>query len=377
VSSDEALPPITLPSGDTMRAATRYADVRLVMSDPRFTRELHRAADGPRMVRGNDISDDRDSLLNMDPPRHTRLRRIVAGAFSPRRIAGWRPRITEVTERLLGEMVTGGAPADLVTDFAFPLPIRIICELLGVPHEDRDRFRAWTSAALTMSTADAEQRVTARREFRAYVEELLSERRKTPGDALIDALLESRDGSDVLTERELVSLTVNLINAGHETTANLIGCGVFTMLAEGHYRSLARDTSLLPAAIEEILRHDTPAGYGLPRMATEDVELPSGTIRRGETVLPLLAIANRDPEPFPEPDRFDLHRDDGAHLTFGHGPHFCIGAGLARLEVEVALRVLTRELPELALAVPPDDVPWAKGGMVQGPKRLLVTWPQT
>jgi cytochrome P450 len=375
LSADESLTTITLPSGDTMRAVSRYADVRQVLSDARFTRELHRTGDGPRLVRGNDISDDRDSLLNMDPPRHTRLRRIVAGAFAPRRVEGWRPRVRELTERLVDEMVAGGAPADLVAAFAFPLPIRIICELLGVPHEDRDRFRSWSDAALTMSTADAGQRAIAAHEFRAYVEGLLADRRRAPGDALIDALLESRDGSDVLTEQELVSLTVNLITAGHETTANLIGCGVFTLLAEDHYRALAQDASLLAAAIEEILRHDTPAGYGLPRLATEDVELPSGMIRRGETVLPLLAAANRDGEAFPDPDHFDPHRAGGPHLTFGHGSHFCVGAGLARLEVEVAFGVLIRRLPDLVLAVAPTDVPWSKGSMIRGPRRLPVTWP--
>jgi cytochrome P450 len=381
-TATDALPVITLPSGDTMRAASRYADVRQVLSDPRFTRELHRAP-GARMVRGADISDDTDSLLNMDPPRHTRLRRIVAAAFAPRQVAAWRPRVIEITDGLVEEMSAAGGPADLVTAFAFPLPIRVICELLGVPHEDRGRFRRWSEAALTTSTADASQRAAAGAEFRAYVAGLLADRRADPGDALIDALLAARetdDGEDPdgLTDGELVSLTINLITAGHETTSGLIGSGVFTLLAEGHYAALAdrprEAADTVAALVEEILRHDTPAQYGLPRLATEDVELPSGTIHRGETVLPLLAAANRDPAVYPDPDRFAPSRADAPHLTFGHGPHFCLGANLARLEVETALTALITRLPTLRLAVPPADVPWRTGGLVGGPQRLPVHW---
>ena len=374
VTDNDPFPEITLPSGDVMRTVPRYADVREVLSDPRFTRELHRAADSPRIARGADISDDRDSLLNMDPPRHTKLRRTVTGAFTPRRVATWQPRIDEITDRLLTELTTAGPPADLMAAFAFPLPILVICELLGVPGQDRERFRDWAASALTTATEAAEERARARREFYTYISELLAARRATPGDALIDALLTARDGDDMLTERELVSLIENLITAGHETTTNLIGGGIFTLLSEGHYEALAQDPALLPGFAEELLRHDSPAPYAMPRLATEDVELPSGLIRRGQTVLPLVTAANRDPSVYPDPETFDPDRAGQPHLTFGHGPHFCLGANLAKLELERALTALTKRLPGLALAVPAADVSWRTGGLVNGPERLPVTW---
>ena len=366
---DEGLPQIVLPSGGAMRTASRHADVRQVLTDPRFSRDLRKAS-GSRMVSGDDISDDRDSLLNMDAPRHTRLRRIVAGAFAPRRIEGWRPRVTEITEQIGAEMAAGGAPADLVSSFAFLLPVRVICELLGVPEEDRDRFRVWSEAAMTMSAADAEQRRTAGAEFRAYVSGFLDERRRSPGEALVDDLLNARDGAEALTEGELVSLTINLITAGHETTANMIATGVFTLVTEDLYRGLTPSAGL----VEELIRHDTPAQYGMPRVATQDVELPSGRVGKGETVLPLLARANRDADVYSDPDTFDRHRDGPAHLTFGHGAHFCLGANLARLEVETALTVLLAEFPGLELAVPAEDVQWRKATLVTGPERLPVRW---
>ncbi|XVQ06335.1 cytochrome P450 [Spirillospora sp. CA-255316] len=373
------LPEIVLPSGDTIRTASRHADVRQLLTDPRFSRDLRRAS-GTRMVRGDDISDDHDSLLNMDPPRHTRLRRIVAGAFGPRQVTAWRPRVTEITRRLAAEMAGHGSPADLVQVFAFPLPVRVICELLGVPEADRELFKKWSEAALTMSNMDAEQRATAGREFRDYVRALLAERRRSPGEALIDELLAARDGSDALTEPELVSLTINLITAGHETTANLIATGIFTLLTEGLYGTLAATAAASGGftapepLVEEVLRHATPAQYGMPRVALEDIDLPSGRVGRGETVLPLLAQANRDADIFPAPAEFDPGRAGAAHLTFGHGAHFCLGANLARLEVETALTVLLTEFPRLELAVPPQDVSWREATLVTGPKGLPVRW---
>ena len=350
------------------------------MTDPRFSRDLRRAS-GTRMVRGDDVSDDRDSLLNMDPPRHTRLRRIVAGAFSPRRIAGWRPRVTEITRGLAAEMADAGPPADLVRALAFPLPVRVICELLGIPEADREHFRRWSEAALSMSTMAAEERAAAGREFREYVRALLGEQRRSPGEALLDDLITARDGSGSLTEAELVSLTVNLITAGHETTANLIATAVFTLLSEDIYRGLADEAAAAgdgftapEPLVEEVLRHATPAQYGMPRVALEDVDLPSGKVRRGETVLPLLARANRDPGVFPDPDAFDPGRDGAAHLTFGHGAHFCLGAGPARLEVGTALTVLLTRFPGLRAAVPPDEVSWREATLVTGPRSLAVGW---
>jgi cytochrome P450 len=364
MTTHDDLPETVLPSGAAMRTARRYEDVRRVLTDPRFKRDLS-GTPAARMVSGSDISDDPHLILNMDPPEHTRIRRIVAGAFAPRRILRWRPRITEITRELAGELAAHGPPADLVAGFAFPLPVRVICELLGVPDADRERYRRWADAALTTSDLGAEGRAQAAHEFRDHVRGLLAARRANPGEALIDDLIAARDGSDALTEPELVSLVTALITGGHETTANLIASGVFTLLGEDRFRGLEPTEGL----VEELLRHDTPALYALPRVAAEDVDLPSGRVAAGELVLPLLAEANRDPGMFPEPDRFDATRDGPAHIAFGQGAHFCLGARLARLEAEAALTVLLAEFPGLALAVPAEDVPWRAASLVRLPCR--------
>lgn len=369
MTARDGLPEIALPNGVTMRGARRFDDVRQVLTDPRFGRDLSRTTGG-RMARGRDISDDPGSVINMDPPEHTRIRRIVAGAFAPRRIARWRPRVAQITRELAAELAAHGPPADLVAGFAFPLPVRVICEVLGIPESDRADYRRWADAALSLSELGAGERATAAREFRRHVRGLLAERRARPGEALLDDLIAARDGADALTEGELVSLVTALITGGHETTANLIAMGVFTLLKEGLYGEVAPTGAL----VEELLRHDTPALYAMPRVATQDVDLPSGRVAEGEMVLPLLAEANRDPAVFAEPDRFDATRDGPAHIAFGQGAHFCIGAGLARMEAEAALTVLLDEFPGLALAVPPEDVPWRADSLVRGPTRLPVRW---
>ncbi|MFA1548378.1 cytochrome P450 [Actinomadura chokoriensis] len=366
---EDGLSEIAFPNGVTMRTAHRYDDVRQILADPRFSRDLSRTRGG-RLASGQDISDDPHLILNMDPPEHTRIRRIVSGAFAPRRIARWKPRVIEITRELARDLAAHGPPADLVSEFAFVLPVRVICELLGVPEDDRELYRRWADATLSTSELKADERVSAQHEFRDHVDGLLAERRANPGEALIDDLVAARDGSDALTEEELVSLVIALIIAGHETTANLIASSVFTLLTEDLYRGLEPTEGV----IEELLRHDTPAVYGLPRMAAEDVDLPSGRIAEGELVLPLLGEANRDPGVFPEPDKFDATRDGPAHIAFGLGAHFCLGARLARLEAEAALTVLLAEFPGLALAVPAQDVPWRETSLVRGPTRLPVRW---
>ncbi|WP_158588101.1 cytochrome P450 [Actinomadura logoneensis] len=369
------LPQVRVPSGDVMRAVSAHADVRQVLADPRFSRELRPG--GPRLARGGDVSDDPYSLLNMDPPRHTRLRRIVAGAFTPRRTAAWRPRVEAVAAELADGMDAQGPPCDLLAAFAFPLPVRVVCEVLGVPDADRERFRAWADTALSTGTDGAARRSASGAEFRRYVEEFVAARRDAPGDALIDVLIAARDegedgdGDGGLSGPELVSLVINLISAGHETTAHLVASAVLTLVAGGR-RPAAVDARL----VEEVLRHDTPAAVAMPRLATEDAELSGGTVRAGETVLPMLAAANRDAAVFADPGSFAPDRPTGgaSHLTFGHGPHFCLGANLARQEVEVALGTLAARFPKLEPAVPADEVPWRTGGIVSGPAALPVRW---
>jgi cytochrome P450 len=375
--SAEPLTPHALPSGDPVTLATRHADVQRVLADPRFTREVYRYPHAPRLLSGgSNISNNPDSLLNMDPPRHSRLRRIVAGAFLPRQAETWRPRVREVAGRLVDELASAGPGADLIAGFAFPLPIQVICELLGVPAEDHDLFRGWAGLALTASPESGERRAKARVEFTTYVLDLLAARRRDPGDALIDLMISAHDGADVLTERELISLIKNLITAGHETTTNVLSSGMFTLLSlPGAYAAVVGDPALVPPTVEEVLRHDMPGEIALPRLATRDLELPGGPVREGESVLPALAAANRDSDVFPDPDRFDITRTENRHhVSFGHGPHYCIGANLARMELQVALEVLTERLPRLSLACAPEEIIWTSGGMVRGPRRLPVRW---
>ncbi|MEO5877823.1 MAG: cytochrome P450 [Streptosporangiaceae bacterium] len=372
---DEPLGSLSLPSGDTVTLATRHADVQQVLADPRFTRELYRYSGSPRLVAGTDISDDRDSLLNMDGPRHIRLRRIVSGAFTPKRIESWRPRVQEIAERLVQEMTSGGSPTDLVEALTFPLPVTVISELLGVPAEDAPRFRAWADSSLSTATGSADERATATREFLAYIRDFVVARQREPGEALIDLLIQARDDDGALTEGELVSLVKNMVTAGHETTAKTLAAGVFTMLAQpGLYASLVRDATLIPAAVEEMLRHCMPAEMAMPRLATCPIDLHSGPIESGHAVVPALAAANRDPETFPDPDCFVLDRPDNPHVAFGYGPHYCLGASLARLEMQTALTVLTQRLPTLALTHPSKHIAWTSKGLVRGPEHLSVTW---
>ena len=280
------------------------------------------------------------------------------------------PRTTEIAERLIDDFIAQDPPRDLVAGYAFPLPIQVICELLGVPHADRDRFRAWSAAFLSISPHSAEQRETAARAISRYVWELIAARRRVPGDALIDALIE-----EALTDKELVRQIVGLIIAGHETTTTVIARGVLMLLTEpGQYAGLIANPAEVPGAVEEILRCNVPGDGGMLRVARQDVELSSGVIGQGQAVLPSIAAANHDPRVFPDPGRFDISRRGGAHITFGYGPHYCLGANLARLELQVALALLIRRLPRLELATTADEVPWRSGQIIRGPERLLVTW---
>ncbi len=361
------LAPAQMPSGDEARVAVRYADVRAVLASPRFTRELSYPG-APRLVVGSDP----EALSNIDPPRHTRIRRIVSKAFLPAQVAVWRTRASAIADELAAGL--GDPPADLVADFAVQLPLRVICTLLGVPDDDLGRFAQWSDVFLSSSAYTPQERQEAGRAFAGYAHGLIAERRTAPGDALIDVLVAAHDGGDVLSEHEMVRLVVSLIVAGHETTANTLARGVLSLLATGQYRLLARDPGRIPVAVEEILRHAMPADGGLLRVATADVKLPSGTIRKGEAVLPSMAAANRDPEVFPDPDRFDIARGEYPHMSFGHGAHYCLGANLARQELEVSLTTLVRRFPGLRLAIAPDQVEWKSGLLVRGPVRLPVTW---
>ncbi|KAB2352723.1 cytochrome P450 [Actinomadura rudentiformis] len=368
--------PLTLPSGDRLRAVVRHEDARLVMAHSAASRDL-RYPGAPRISKGLSLEDDPTAILNMDPPEHTRLRRILSGTFTPRQVETWRPRVAEIA----GELAAGlaGGAGDLVEDFAFPLPSLVICELMGVPAQDQPRFRRWTGMFLSTSDGTADDRMTAAIEFMGYAGELVAAHRENPGDDLIDVLVQARDAGDRLSEAELTGLVFGLILAGHETTASLISRGVFRLLTHpDQWAALTADPALVPRAVEEILRYDGPGGYGVLRRMTEAVELSGGRVEAGEAIFLMLPAANLDPAVFAEPERFDITRfgageaPQQSHLSFGHGPHYCLGANLARVELQEAFRALANGLPELRLAVDPLDVPWTAEAIIHRPVTLPV-----
>ncbi|WP_236050813.1 cytochrome P450 [Nonomuraea cypriaca] len=362
----------TLPSGDRVPMIVRYADVRSLLASPASSRNL-REPGLPRMVKGTFLDDDPAALINQDPPEHTRYRRILHGTFTPRHIERWRPRAAAIASELID---AAGEEFDLVVDFALPLPAQVICEMLGVPADRFDQFRTWTEMFLSTSEASTEARAEGLAAFTAYARELIEQHRTEPGDDLIDLLIEARDGGDSLSEDELTNMVFTLILAGHETTASMIIRGTFRLLCHpGRYAELAAHLELLEPAVEEILRHEAPGSNGMLRRITEDVEVSGGTIPAGTVVLSNLWAADHDPSVFEDPLRFDVHRFTGTqpnpHLAFGHGPHYCLGANLARMELQEAFRALVTRLPDLRAREDLSAVCWSDG-FVYRPRRLLV-----
>ncbi|UMP01128.1 cytochrome P450 [Amycolatopsis sp. EV170708-02-1] len=369
---------VVFPSGCEGWLVTRYEDVRLIFSDTRFSRNLL-APGAPCLIEPGDFSTGEHSILNMDPPDHTRLRKLTAQAFTVRRIAGLRPRIQEIADTLLRAMAGHGPPVDLVEMFAFPLPTAVMCEILGVPFEGRERFRQWSRVIVTPMAYSPAEVAQARRDGADDMAELVAVKRETPGEDLLSVLVHARDeDGDRLTEAELIDLATQLLLAGHETTVSLIATGI--VLLAGHPDQLAAlrsDPSLTEGAVEEIMRFDGPADASLLRVALDDVELSAGRVRRGEAVLAHTGAANRDEAAFPGASRFDIRRRNAPQLGFGHGLHFCLGAALARLEGEIAFRTLLDGLPGLDLAVPASAIAWRPPLSIRGPEAVPVTWATT
>ncbi|MFC9621041.1 cytochrome P450 [Streptomyces sp. NPDC056930] len=355
--------------GEPAWLVTRYADARLVLGDQRFSRAAGASHDEPRQSEGR-----RDGgILSMDPPDHTRLRSLVAKAFTVRQIEKLRPQVRELTAGLLDDMEAAGPPADLVDLFALPLPVAVICRMLGVPTEDRPRFRVWSDDALSTSSLTAAEFDASREELRAYMAGLIEQHRQSPQDDLMTALIEARDGGDRLSELELVDLCVGILVAGHETTASQIPNFVLTLL--DHPDQLARlraEPELIPNAVEELLRFvPLGSGAGQPRYATEDIEVGGTLVRAGSPVLVAMGAANRDALRFAAPGVLDIAREGNQHLGFGHGVHHCLGAPLARLELQEALIALITRFPGLKLA---GDVTWKSEMLVRGPRVMPIGW---
>ncbi|ATY98994.1 cytochrome P450 [Streptomyces bacillaris] len=346
-----------------------YEEARAALADQRFGKDWR--ATGRWADEVNPIS---SNMLELDAPHHTRLRRLVAREFTPRRIEALRPRVTEITTELLDAMVPAGS-ADLVDALAFPLPMTVICELLGVPDIDRDAFRALSSAIVTPTAAqrEAADPVGAMSD---YLIQLIEEKRSSPGDDLMSALIRTRDeGGDGLSGEELVGMAFVLLVAGHETTVNLISNGVRALLDHPDQLALLRaDPGLLDGAVEEMLRYDGPVETATFRFTREEITVGSTVIPYDEPVLVALASGGRDPEKFTDPDTFDIRRAPQGHLAFGHGAHYCLGAPLARMEARIAIGALLERCPELARDPAGGEPEWLPGLLMRGVRRLPVRW---
>jgi pimeloyl-[acyl-carrier protein] synthase len=361
---------------------TRHAFCAALLRNKHFGKEADTVLPPEKLAlipqEREEIADRRRSnMLFRDPPVHTRLRALVSQAFTPRTIDRLRPHIAGIAEHLLDQVEDKGQ-MDLIRDFAFPLPIIVIAELLGVPPEDRDRFKAWSTtmtAALgpAVSSEVLVHVAKAIAELDEYLGEVIEDRRRTPRADLITELAAVHDAGDKLSKEELLSTCRLLLNAGHETTVNLIGNGTLALLRNPEPRAaLAADPSLLPNAVEELLRYDSPVQMTV-RFTFEDSPLGNHTVRRGDLVVLLLGGANRDPEQFPDPNRLDIARPNAStHLSFGGGIHYCLGASLARLEGEIAIGALLRRLPQLSLAT--EELQWRDSPVLHGLSALPVTF---
>jgi cytochrome P450 len=359
---------VTLADGHDAWLIVRHAEARAALNDPRLSKDMQAALalGGGVVAEGLPGPAFARHMLVVDPPDHTRLRRLVAGAFSVRRIEALRPPVQAIVDDLLDRIAQRGPDevVDLVASFAFPLPFTVICELLGVPPDDRGPLgRALTVLlAPTPTTADYERAKQASDTVVAMLGALVEAKQFDPDDALVSALISARDGDERLNQQELMSTIFQLIVAGHDTTASLIGNSVVALLRNPEQLARLRsDMTKIPAAVEELLRYDAPVPHATFRYAIEPIDIGGVTIPAGAQVIINLASANRDADHFANPEAMDLDRAEVRHLGFGHGIHFCLGAPLARMEGHIALSSLITRFPELRLAVPDEDLHWGHG----------------
>lgn len=366
---------VIAPGGLKVWLVTRYDDARSALTDPRLSKNV---AVGQKVIERNTIGDTTSMvfatelsahMLNTDPPDHTRLRKLVNKVFTARAVERLRSRVEEITTELLDAMEHQDQ-VDLMRAFAYPLPISVICELLGVPLIDRDRFHGWVAAQLS---GDLERIQEAAPALLGYLHELVDGKRTNPGEDLLTGLVNASDDGDKLNAQELVSMAFLLLVAGHETTVNLIGNGLFALLRHpDQFDALLADRSLLPGAIEEFLRYEGPVNTASLRHTTEPVELSGVVIPKDELVVVALAAANRDDAQFPDGGQLDVTRASGGNLAFGHGIHYCVGAPLARLEAEIAFSRLFDRFPQIKLDSDPATLRWRAGTVLRGLETLPV-----
>jgi cytochrome P450 len=362
---------VRMPGYGRAWVVTRYPDARAVLADPRLSRDMSRWPGGARS-RPSEARGVATHMLHADPPDHTRLRRPAQKAFTPRRVAQLRARTAQIAAGLADGLAAADGVIDLLTAYARPLPVTVLCELLGVPEADR----AWIAATVLRYDAAGEM-PRVEDDLAAYFAGLIAARRAEPGDDLLSALITVSDqaggAADRLTVTELVSTAFLLVMAGFDTTVNLIASGVLALLTHpGEMARLRSDRSLLPAAVEELLRFTSPVNHANDRFTTEEVSIGGVAVPAGEWVIIALPSANRDPARFPGPEQLDLDRDTSGHIAFGHGIHYCLGAPLARMEAEIALGTLLDRFPGMSLAARPEELRWRSVSLINGLESLPV-----
>jgi cytochrome P450 PksS len=372
---------VNLPTGEAVWLITRYDDVALVLNDERFIKTWSMAVTpeqeanqvlARKLMQLKWLRWLQRGMLHRDPPDHTRLRALVNKAFTPRLVEQMRPRIQGLADALLAKVQARGR-MDLIRDYALPIPTTIIAEILGVPVEDRHRFRRWSRALFVSSTWELVKAIPNALALHRYFRQISKKRRADPRDDVVSALTVAEQAGDRLSEEELLAMVVLLLVAGHETTVNLIGNGALALLEHpDQMERLRNEPTLIKSAVEELLRYTSPVETATERFAREDVTIAGVTIRRGEMVAPVLASANRDEGQFPNAEVLDLSREPNKHLSFGLGPHFCLGASLARLEGQIAFSTLLRRFPDLRLTVAPSALRWRPGYITRGLEALPV-----
>ncbi|MEU6998860.1 cytochrome P450 [Nonomuraea sp. NPDC046570] len=368
---------VRLPSGDQATLLTRYEDVKQVLADPRFTRRLN-APDAARLSAegGGVFSSELATIIPDGGKEHQHWRRLVGKWFTARRMAALRPAVTQIAERPIDDMVKRGAPGDLKASLGFPLPVYVICDMLGVPAADRDRFSYWSDTLLNLTRYSQAEIEAAQGEFFQYMSDHLAAKRAEPGEDLLSELIAvggPEDGG--LSDLQILVTGMGLLVAGHETTANMIGKMVSMLLADrSRWERLLADPSLIRTAVEETLRLDANSGFGLPRYLREETEVSGTVLPRGATVVCSMAAANRDESAFESAAEMDLSRSPNPHLSFGSGVHSCLGQALARTELQVVLEVLLRKLPSLELAVSVEELERVEGLAVGGLRTVPIRW---
>nr|WP_245740256.1 cytochrome P450 [Nonomuraea maritima] len=374
-----AVRPLDLLNGARAWLVTGFEEARTVLSDARFSADKvrHRDATSPQPHKPAEmeaaVAEREDGLfVFMDPPEHTRLRRLLTGQFTVRRMRELESRVTEIAVEHIEAMRAAGTEADLVPAFALPLPSLVICELLGVDHADRAQFQARTAVGLNANSTPEEQ-AAARAELYAFMRRLVAGKRSNPADDLLSGLIHA--AHPPLTDAQLVDVALVLLNAGHETTANMLGLGTFALLEHpDQLATLRADPGLIDNTVEELLRFLSIIQLGVSRVTTAPVTLGGVDIPAGATVVIATPEVNRDPRHWPDPDAFDLRRSRTPHLAFGHGVHQCLGQQLARIEMRAGLGELMSRLPNLRLAVPAEQVPVRDEMLIFGVRSLPVTW---